>query len=174
MTATGTRYSCPLPDCDWHHDVPDAGLDDLDLVGDPAAKGYVNWAASVVEQSMKQRAAVVDAVAIRHLEGHSLLECVAALVAEQGRAKAAEAEAQRQLDAKIGVAGRWGNDLADKVAAESALARVRALHRPVTIDGMVCCDECSTQRRTGPRTWDRAVYIPYPCRTVQALDGETS
>lgn len=35
------------------------------------------------------------------------------------------AEAERQVDAKIGVAGEWGNALADKTAAEATLRAVR-------------------------------------------------
>lgn len=59
-------------------------------------------------------------------------------------------------------------------AAIAAVARVRDLHHPVTLMGMVCCDECSTRRSTGPRTSERIAYIPHPCRTVHALDGEAS
>lgn len=50
--------------------------------------------------------------------------------------------------------------------------RVRELHRPVTLLGRVWCDECSTQRSIGPKTFERIAYIPHPCRTIQALDGE--
>lgn len=50
--------------------------------------------------------------------------------------------------------------------------RVRALHRPITLMGQVWCDECSTQRSAGPRTSERIAYIPHPCNTIRALDGE--
>lgn len=53
-------------------------------------------------------------------------------------------------------------------------ARVAALHHPVTLMGQVWCDECSTQRLTGPSTCERIAYIPHPCRTIQALTEETS
>jgi hypothetical protein len=49
---------------------------------------------------------------------------------------------------------------------------VRALHRPVAELGQTWCDECSTRRSTGPRTAERIAYIPHPCRTVRAIDGE--
>lgn len=67
-----------------------------------------------------------------------------------------------------------GCDLPDATAPPEtgARRRVLALHRPVTELGQVWCDECSTQRSTGPRTAERAVYIPHPCRTIQALNGE--
>jgi hypothetical protein len=55
-----------------------------------------------------------------------------------------------------------------------AVARARALHRPVTLLGQAWCDECSTQRSTGPRTAERIAYIPHPCPTIRALDGEAS
>ncbi len=53
-----------------------------------------------------------------------------------------------------------------------ARRRVRDLHRPVTLMGQVWCDECSTQRQTGPREAERVAFIPHPCRTIRALDGE--
>lgn len=55
---------------------------------------------------------------------------------------------------------------------EDAKKRVRELHHPVTLMGVVCCNECSGQRRTGPRTYERTAYTPHPCRTIQALNGE--
>lgn len=54
---------------------------------------------------------------------------------------------------------------------KAAKRRVLDLHRPVTLMGMVCCDECSLQRQTGPHTYERTAYIPHPCRTIQALEG---
>lgn len=59
-------------------------------------------------------------------------------------------------------------------AAIAAVTRARELHHPVTLMGVVCCDECSTQRSTGPHTSERIAYIPHPCRTIQALNGEWS
>lgn len=55
---------------------------------------------------------------------------------------------------------------------KAAKNRVLDLHRPVTLMGMVCCDECSLLRQTGPRSSERMAYIPHPCATVQALEGE--
>jgi hypothetical protein len=57
-------------------------------------------------------------------------------------------------------------------AAIAALARIRDLHRPVTHMGKEWCAECSVRRRTGPATEEWAAYIPHPCPTVQALEGE--
>lgn len=74
---------------------------------------------------------------------------------ETWKAKAEEMEADR-----------------DRLAAQ--IARARAIHHPVTIMGQVWCDECSTQRSTGPRTWERIAYMPHPCQTVQALDAATT
>lgn len=143
---TGIRYSCPLPGCGWRHDVDDPAPGDLlDLVGDPTAKDFPSFVASAVERTAIQHAAGVEKVGISHLEEHPLQDLLAAIVAERDKA----------------------------VAAEARVARARALHRPVTIAGLICCDECSTQRSTGPRTSERIAYIPYPCRTVQALDQET-
>lgn len=67
-------------------------------------------------------------------------------------------------------AQRLSADGIGRVAA--AHAAVAALHHPVTLLGVVCCNECSGQRRTGPRTYERTAYIPHPCRTIQALNGE--
>lgn len=54
------------------------------------------------------------------------------------------------------------------------LKAVRELHCPVTVMGQVLCDECSTQRSTGPNTSERIAFIPHPCRTIQTLNGEAS
>lgn len=62
--------------------------------------------------------------------------------------------------------------IAADVTAE-AKKRVTDLHRPVTLMSMACCDECSTERRTGPNASERIAYIPHPCRTIQALNGES-
>jgi hypothetical protein len=62
---------------------------------------------------------------------------------------------------------------AEHCAREAAHKAVRDLHHPVTLmGGVVCCNECSGQRRTGLRTYERTAYIPHPCRTIQALNGE--
>jgi len=97
---------------------------------------------------------------------------------------AAEMEAADRLHCKL-VATRaeadgWAEALRNSerlydqhLAGERAKsAAVRALHHPVTLMGMVCCDECSTQRSTGPNASERVAYIPHPCRTIQALNGE--
>jgi hypothetical protein len=65
-------------------------------------------------------------------------------------------------------------DAADALGRELLVVneRVRALHRPVTLLGQTWCDECSTQRATGPRTAERVAYIPHPCNTIRALEGE--
>ena len=34
-----TRYLCPLPSCDWHHDVPDEAWSDASMVFDAMAPG---------------------------------------------------------------------------------------------------------------------------------------
>jgi hypothetical protein len=57
---------------------------------------------------------------------------------------------------------------------EDAKKRAVALHHPVTEMGQTWCDECSVQRSTGPRTWERIAYIPHPCPTIRALNGEAS
>lgn len=72
------------------------------------------------------------------------------------------------IDAEMEAADVLGREL---VAVKD---RVQALHRPVTLMGQVWCDECSGQRRTGPKTYERIAYIPHPCRTIQALEGESS
>jgi hypothetical protein len=108
LPAPVTRYSCPLPGCGWEHDVTPAD--------GPAG---------------------VETVLRLHVDDHSALEYVRALLAAQDRERA-----------------------------------VRALHRPVTLMGQVWCDECSTQRSTGPHAAERIAYIPHPCPTIQALDGE--
>ncbi|MGK3107937.1 hypothetical protein [Streptomyces sp. WAC05858] len=46
------------------------------------------------------------------------------------------AEVQRQIDMKIGVAGEWGNALADKTAAENTLAQVREYMETSDDDGI--------------------------------------
>ena len=51
--------------------------------------------------------------------------------------------------------------------AEAALARVRALHVPVTRPGEAICDACSPRAGDGPR---RYVAEPWPCDTIRALD----
>jgi hypothetical protein len=104
------RYSCPLPDCGWEHDVTPAD--------GPLA---------------------VETVLRLHVDEHSTLEYLRALRAAQDQERA-----------------------------------VRALHRPVTLLGQTWCDECSTQRTTGPRTAERVAYIPHPCPTIRALEGETT
>lgn len=70
------------------------------------------------------------------------------------------------IDAEMEAADALGREL---LAVKD---RVRALHAPVTLLGRVWCDECSTQRSTGPGTFERIAYIPHPCPTVQALEGE--
>lgn len=87
---------------------------------------------------------------------------------------------RRQLSAVRAEADGWAEALANSdrlytqhLAEERAKATaVRDLHHPVTLMDMVCCNECSGQRRTGPRTYERTAYIPHPCRTIQALTGE--
>lgn len=56
--------------------------------------------------------------------------------------------------------------------ATAAVARVRKLHRPVTHLGQRWCAECSVRRSTGPRAEEWVAYIPYPCPTIDALEGE--
>lgn len=76
-------------------------------------------------------------------------------------------EFRAAIDAELEAADALFRELA---AVKNA---VHTLHRPVTLMSQVWCDECSTQRSTGPRTSERIAYIPHPCRTIQALDGET-
>jgi hypothetical protein len=80
--------------------------------------------------------------------------------------KVTDPEFRNLIDAELEAADALSREL---VAVKQA---VRELHRPVTLMGQVWCDECSTQRSTGPRTSERTAYIPHPCRTIQALNGE--
>lgn len=59
----GTRYSCPLPDCTWHHDTPTGALPD----------------------------AQTEAIFWGHLETHDVLEYLTALVKAQQRVLRLEA-----------------------------------------------------------------------------------
>lgn len=56
--------------------------------------------------------------------------------------------------------------------ATAALARVRKLHRSVTHLGQKWCVECSVLRSTGPRAEEWVAFIPHPCPTLDALEGE--
>lgn len=55
---------------------------------------------------------------------------------------------------------------------KAAKKRVRALHAPVQHLGQTWCQECSTRRRTGPKTDEWVAYIPHPCATIQALENK--
>lgn len=89
---------------------------------------------------------------------------------------AARAEADGLAEAMRNAGRLYGQHLAEvrlvADAAEGAKKRAVELHRPVTLMGMVCCDECSTERQIGPRSTERIAFIPHPCRTIQALNGE--
>jgi len=89
---------------------------------------------------------------------------------------AARAEADGLAEAMRNADRLYGQHLAEvrlvADAAEGAKKRAVELHHPVTLMGMVCCDECSTQRRTGPHATERIAFIPHPCRTIKALNGE--
>jgi hypothetical protein len=54
----------------------------------------------------------------------------------------------------------------------AAKKRVRDLHSPVHHLGQTWCAECSTRRRTGPRTDEWVAYIPHPCPTIDALENK--
>ena len=54
----------------------------------------------------------------------------------------------------------------------AAKKRVRDLHSPVQHMGQTWCAECSTRRRTGPRTDEWVAYIPHPCPTIEALENK--
>lgn len=56
--------------------------------------------------------------------------------------------------------------------ATAALARVRKLHRSITHLGQKWCAACSVRRSTGPRTEEWVAFIPHPCPTLDALEGE--
>ncbi|MBH0246607.1 hypothetical protein I3W98_33140, partial [Streptomyces cavourensis] len=56
--------------------------------------------------------------------------------------------------------------------ATAALARVRKLHRPLAHLGQKWCAECSVRRSTGPRTEEWVAFIPHPCPTLDALEGQ--
>jgi hypothetical protein len=56
-------------------------------------------------------------------------------------------------------------------ALHARLDAVRALHQPEEYLGRQWCVECSVQRRTGPHTVEWVAFIPYPCPTLDALDG---
>lgn len=60
---------------------------------------------------------------------------------------------------------------AERDEGRAALDRVRALHIPEEHLGRTWCYECSTRTQTSMRTerWD--VFIPYPCPTLNAIDG---
>lgn len=64
----GTRYSCPLPGCTWHHDVPAGAFPDADA-----------------------EAAFLTHNVLDHLLTHNVLECLTALVQEQQRFSRLEA-----------------------------------------------------------------------------------
>jgi hypothetical protein len=53
----------------------------------------------------------------------------------------------------------------------AAKKRIRNLHAPVQHMGQTWCAECSTRRRTGPRTDEWVAYIPHPCATIDALEN---
>lgn len=80
----------------------------------------------------KHHRGAADAVLnVRDAELQQLREELEATEAEMDRRgrhiTRLEGEVQRQVDAKVGITGQLGNALADKVTAEAALARVRAL-----------------------------------------------
>lgn len=54
---------------------------------------------------------------------------------------------------------------------QSQVARVRELHKPVkSLFGFVICETCLKDFPTEyPSTYS---VVPYPCPTIQALDGE--
>lgn len=54
----------------------------------------------------------------------------------------------------------------------AAKKRVRDLHTPVQHMGQTWCQECSTRRRTGPKTEEWVAYIPHPCPTIDALENK--
>lgn len=55
---------------------------------------------------------------------------------------------------------------------KDAKKRVLALHAPVQHLGKTWCRECSTRRRTGPKTDEWVAFIPHPCPTLDALDSK--
>lgn len=61
--------------------------------------------------------------------------------------------------------------LADQLHTDrAAVARVRDLHqeyRPAGFDDYDCCGHCNTFGAG-------RVYVPWPCPTIQALDGEVT
>lgn len=56
-------------------------------------------------------------------------------------------------------------------ALYAALDAVRALHQPEEHLGRRWCASCSVRRRTGLREDEWVAFIPWPCATVEALNG---
>lgn len=55
---------------------------------------------------------------------------------------------------------------------KAAKKRVTDLHAPVQHLGRTWCQECSTRRRTGPKTDEWVAYIPHPCPTIDAVENK--
>lgn len=55
--------------------------------------------------------------------------------------------------------------------AEARIAAVRALHQPAQHLALTICNECSTERSTGPGRFERHVVMPWPCPTIAAIDN---
>jgi hypothetical protein len=120
----------------------------------------------------------------RHIERASRVKLLANTAATDALTRAERPE--QSADATVTVtmpASAHADGLAEALANADRLyaqhlaeirSRVAALHSPFTALDQVWCDECSTQRSTGPRTSERVALIPHPCRTIQALDGEES
>lgn len=59
-------------------------------------------------------------------------------------------------------------------ALNARLDAARALRQPEEHLGHLWCSECSVKRRTGPRTEEWVAFIPHPCPTLDALNGEAA
>ncbi|MCX5209747.1 hypothetical protein OG689_10675 [Kitasatospora sp. NBC_00240] len=117
--------------------------------------------------------AIVDEALRRHTDEVALAAGAPLICSdERHQAKVAALEARIvSLQAECdGLAEVGRNE--SRIWAAGAAA-VRTLHRPVQHLGITICDECSTKVSTGIREadWERRAVMPWPCATIEALDG---
>lgn len=143
-TVIGMAHNMPQPET-----APDAEPGTPDTVRELASLS-VNAANALRDERRHHKIAAREVARLRN----ELAVRDDALTTAQRRERALRTEVQRQVDAKISIAGQWGNALADLKAAEQRITAALDHHpRRDDTDGPYCGAGCGD----------------WPCTTVTAL-----